>query len=66
VSIILKQQGLPEKEFAKDGVKIVWVQSAGSNKALEFPQRRFDRSRLDRGLRGAGRQDQRICGPILG
>jgi sulfonate transport system substrate-binding protein len=36
VSIILKQQGLLEKEFAKDGVSIVWVQSAGSNKALEF------------------------------
>jgi sulfonate transport system substrate-binding protein len=36
VSIILKQDGLLEKEFAKDGIKIVWVQSAGSNKALEF------------------------------
>jgi sulfonate transport system substrate-binding protein len=36
VSIILKQQGLLEKEFAKDGISIVWVQSAGSNKALEF------------------------------
>jgi sulfonate transport system substrate-binding protein len=36
VSMILKQKGLLEKEFAKDGVSIVWVQSAGSNKALEF------------------------------
>jgi sulfonate transport system substrate-binding protein len=36
VSMILKQKGLMEKEFAKDGVNIVWVQSAGSNKALEF------------------------------
>ena len=36
VSIILKQQGLLEKEFARDGISIVWVQSAGSNKALEF------------------------------
>jgi len=36
VSIVLKEQGLLEKEFAKDGIKIVWVQSAGSNKALEF------------------------------
>ncbi|QUS38304.1 aliphatic sulfonate ABC transporter substrate-binding protein [Tardiphaga alba] len=36
VSIILKQNGLLEKEFAKDGIKITWVQSAGSNKALEF------------------------------
>src|SRR5476649_2566968 len=36
VSMILKQNGLLEKEFAKDGIAIVWVQSAGSNKALEF------------------------------
>jgi sulfonate transport system substrate-binding protein len=36
VSMILKQRGLLEKEFAKDGISIVWVQSAGSNKALEF------------------------------
>jgi sulfonate transport system substrate-binding protein len=36
VSILLKDKGLLEKEFAKDGIKIRWVQSAGSNKALEF------------------------------
>jgi sulfonate transport system substrate-binding protein len=36
VSMILKQKGLLEKEFAKDGISIIWVQSAGSNKALEF------------------------------
>jgi sulfonate transport system substrate-binding protein len=36
VSLVLKQKGLLEKEFAKDGISIVWVQSAGSNKALEF------------------------------
>src|ERR1700756_3624500 len=36
VSMILKQKGLLEKEFTKDGIRIVWVQSAGSNKALEF------------------------------
>ncbi len=36
VSMILKQKGLLEKEFAKDGIGIIWVQSAGSNKALEF------------------------------
>jgi sulfonate transport system substrate-binding protein len=36
VSMILKQKGLLEKEFAKNGIGIVWVQSAGSNKALEF------------------------------
>ena len=36
VSMILKQKGLLEKEFARDGISIVWVQSAGSNKALEF------------------------------
>jgi len=36
VSMVMKQKGLLEKEFAKDGISIVWVQSAGSNKALEF------------------------------
>lgn len=36
VSMILKDKGLLEKEFAKDGIKIVWVQTTGSNKALEF------------------------------
>jgi sulfonate transport system substrate-binding protein len=36
VSVTLKEQGLLEKEFAKDGITIRWVQSAGSNKALEF------------------------------
>ncbi|MHC1947113.1 aliphatic sulfonate ABC transporter substrate-binding protein [Bradyrhizobium sp. UFLA06-06] len=36
VSMVLKQKGLLEKEFARDGINIVWVQSAGSNKALEF------------------------------
>ncbi|MBI3705085.1 MAG: aliphatic sulfonate ABC transporter substrate-binding protein [Rhizobiales bacterium] len=36
VSILLKDQGLLEKEFAKDGIKIRWVQTLGSNKALEF------------------------------
>src|SRR5205085_5235627 len=36
VSMVLKQKGLLKKEFAKDGIGIVWVQSAGSNKALEF------------------------------
>lgn len=36
VSLVLKEQGLLEKEFAADGIAIRWVQSAGSNKALEF------------------------------
>lgn len=36
VSIVIRQQGLLEKEFEKDGTKIRWVQSLGSNKALEF------------------------------
>src|SRR6187455_2552704 len=35
-SMVLKDKGLLEKEFAKDGISIRWVQSAGSNKALEF------------------------------
>jgi sulfonate transport system substrate-binding protein len=36
VSIVLKQQGLLEQEFAPDRIGIRWVQSLGSNKALEF------------------------------
>lgn len=36
VSIVLKNKGLLEKEFAKDGIAIHWVQTLGSNKALEF------------------------------
>jgi len=36
VSMVLKEQGLLEKEFARDGITIRWVQTLGSNKALEF------------------------------
>ena len=36
LSLILRDQKLLEKEFEKDGIAIRWVQSAGSNKALEF------------------------------
>jgi sulfonate transport system substrate-binding protein len=36
VSMLLKDKGLLEKEFAKDGIAIRWVQTLGSNKALEF------------------------------
>ena len=36
VSILLKDHGWLEKEFEKDLIKILWVQTLGSNKALEF------------------------------
>ncbi|MFN3673661.1 MAG: aliphatic sulfonate ABC transporter substrate-binding protein [Bosea sp. (in: a-proteobacteria)] len=36
VSLVLKERGILEKALAADGVKLRWVQSAGSNKALEF------------------------------
>jgi len=36
VGLLLKKEGLLEKEFAKDNISVRWVQSAGSNKALEF------------------------------
>lgn len=36
VSLVLKDQGLLEKEFGPDKIGIRWVMSAGSNKALEF------------------------------
>jgi sulfonate transport system substrate-binding protein len=36
VSMVLKEKGLLEKEFETDGVGVRWVQTLGSNKALEF------------------------------
>ncbi len=36
VSLVLKRQGLIEEAFAEDGIEVRWVQSHGSNKALEF------------------------------
>ncbi|MBZ6076725.1 aliphatic sulfonate ABC transporter substrate-binding protein [Microvirga puerhi] len=36
VSLVLKDNGFLEKELAKDGISVRWVQSLGSNKALEF------------------------------
>ncbi len=36
VSLILKDKGWVEEEFAKDGITVEWVLSLGSNKALEF------------------------------
>jgi sulfonate transport system substrate-binding protein len=36
VSMVLKDKGLLEKEFEQDGIGIRWVQTLGSNKALEF------------------------------
>jgi sulfonate transport system substrate-binding protein len=36
VSLLLKSKGLLEKEFAKDGIAIVWVQTVSSANALQF------------------------------
>jgi sulfonate transport system substrate-binding protein len=36
VSMLMRERKLLEKEFEPDGISITWVQSAGSNKALEF------------------------------
>lgn len=36
VSMVLKDKGLLEKEFRQDGIAVRWVQTLGSNKALEF------------------------------
>ena len=36
VSLVLKERGILEKALAAEGVSVRWVQSAGSNKALEF------------------------------
>src|SRR5262249_15901750 len=58
VSMVLKEKGLLEKEFARDNITVRWVQTLGSNKAL-VPQCRLDRLRVDRGRRRAGGEDQR-------
>lgn len=36
LSLLVRDQRWLEQEFARDGITIRWVQSAGSNKALEF------------------------------
>src|SRR5438094_6215492 len=36
VSMLLKDKGYLEKEFAKDGIKVVWVQTNSSSNALQF------------------------------
>ncbi|MEA2839945.1 MAG: sulfonate transport system substrate-binding protein [Methylobacteriaceae bacterium] len=36
LSLVLKEKGLVEKALAKDGITVRWVQTLGSNKALEF------------------------------
>jgi len=36
VSLVLKEKGWLEEELKKDGIKVRWVQSLGSNKALEY------------------------------
>ncbi len=36
VSLVLKERGILEKALASEGVAVRWIQSAGSNKALEF------------------------------
>jgi len=36
VSLVLKRHGLLEKELERDGIGVRWVQTLGSNKALEF------------------------------
>lgn len=36
VSLVLKERGILEKALAADGISVRWVQSLGSNKALEF------------------------------
>jgi sulfonate transport system substrate-binding protein len=36
VSMVLKDKGFLEKEFAKDGIKVVWVKTVSSSNALQF------------------------------
>ena len=50
VSLVLKDKGWLEAEFAKDHIAIEWTQSAGSNKALE----RLANNTLDFGSAAGG------------
>jgi hypothetical protein len=36
VSLVLKAKGWVEQDLAKDGIKVDWTLSQGSNRALEF------------------------------
>ena len=36
VSMLLKEKGFLEKEFAKDGIKVRWVKTVSSSNALQF------------------------------
>jgi sulfonate transport system substrate-binding protein len=36
LSLVLREKGLVEKAFAPNGITVRWVQTLGSNKALEF------------------------------
>jgi sulfonate transport system substrate-binding protein len=36
VGLLLREKGILEQDLAKDGVKVEWVKSLGSNKALEL------------------------------
>jgi sulfonate transport system substrate-binding protein len=36
VSMVLKEKGFLEKEFAKDGIKVNWVKTVSSSNALQF------------------------------
>ncbi len=36
VSMLLKEKAFLEKEFAKDGIKVVWVKTVSSSNALQF------------------------------
>ena len=59
VSMLLKDKGFLEKEFAKDGVTMRWVQTVLVQQRAPVPQRLVDRFRFDGRLGRAGRQDQR-------
>ena len=36
VSLLIKSKGMAEEEFSKDGIRVEWVLSEGSNRALAF------------------------------
>src|SRR3546814_20690725 len=61
VSLVLKEQGWLEEEFAADGIEINWVLSLGSNKALEFLNSVSVAFRSSAGEIGRASCRERVC-----
>ena len=59
ISLVLKDKKWLEDELGSSGTKVEWVQSLGSNKALEFFKGQKHRFRFNRGSSGLYRTSKR-------